>query len=66
MTAIGDGIARLDGPEKVRGHAQYAADFHLEAEAYAVLVGANVASGRLVALDKSGAEQVPASCGCWP
>ena len=59
MTAIGDGIARLDGPEKVTGHAQYAADFHLEGQAHAVLVGASVPSGRLKTVDTSPAEAVP-------
>ena len=59
MTAIGDGIARLDGPEKVTGRAQYAADFHLEGQAHAVLVGATVPSGRLKAVDTSRAEDVP-------
>ena len=59
MTAIGDGIARLDGPEKVTGHAQYAADFYLEGQAHAVLVGASVPSGRLKTVDTSRAEDVP-------
>src|SRR5580704_11532500 len=59
MTAIGDGIARLDGPEKVTGRAQYAADFHLEGQAHAVLVGASVPSGRLKAVDTARAEDVP-------
>ena len=59
MTAIGDGIARLDGPEKVTGHARYAADFHLEGQAHAVLVGASVPSGTLKTVDTSGAEDVP-------
>ena len=59
MTAVGDGIARLDGPEKVTGHAQYAADFHLEGQAHAVLVGASVPSGRVKTVDTSRAEHVP-------
>ena len=59
MTAIGDGIARLDGPEKVTGHAQYAADFYLEGQAHAVLVGASVPSGRVKTVDTSRAEDVP-------
>ena len=59
MTSFGDGIARLDGPEKVTGHAQYAADFHLEGQAHAVLVGASVPSGRLKTVDISRAEDVP-------
>ena len=59
MTAIGDGIARLDGPEKVTGHARYAADFYLEGQAHAVLVGATVPSGRLKTVDTSRAEEVP-------
>jgi xanthine dehydrogenase YagR molybdenum-binding subunit len=59
MTAIGDPIARLDGPEKVTGHAQYAADFYLEGQAHAVLVGANVPCGRLKTIDTSRAEDVP-------
>ena len=59
MTAIGDGIARLDGPEKVTGRAQYAADIYLEGQAYAVLVGAHVPSGRLKTIDTSRAAGVP-------
>lgn len=59
MTGIGDGIARLDGPEKVTGHARYAADFYLEGQAHAVLVGASVPSGRLKTVDTSRAEDVP-------
>jgi xanthine dehydrogenase YagR molybdenum-binding subunit len=59
MTSIGDGIARLDGPEKVLGRALYAADVHVEGRAYAVLVGASAAAGRLVALDTNRAEEVP-------
>lgn len=59
MTAIGDGIARLDGPEKVTGRAQYAADFCLDGQAHAVLVGAGVPSGRLKTVDTSRAEGVP-------
>ena len=59
MTSIGDGIARLDGPDKVAGHAQYAADFYREGQAHAVLVGANVPSGRVKTIDTSHAEDVP-------
>jgi xanthine dehydrogenase YagR molybdenum-binding subunit len=59
MTAIGDGIARLDGPEKVTGRAQYAADFYLEGQAHAVLVGAGVPSGRLRTVDTSRTDGVP-------
>jgi xanthine dehydrogenase YagR molybdenum-binding subunit len=59
MTGLGDGIARLDGPEKVTGRAQYAADFHIEGQTHAVLVGASVASGRVKAVDTSRATDVP-------
>jgi xanthine dehydrogenase YagR molybdenum-binding subunit len=59
VTAIGDGIARLDGAEKVTGHAQYAADFYCQGQAHAVLVGASVPSGRLKTVETSRAEAVP-------
>ena len=63
MTAIGDGIARVDGPENVTGHARYAADFNLDCQAHAVLVGATVPSGRLKTVDTSRAEEVPGLLG---
>lgn len=56
---IGRPTPRIDGPLKTTGSAQYAADFHLEGLAYAVPVGASVASGRIRTFDTSAAEQMP-------
>ncbi|MGV9349785.1 xanthine dehydrogenase family protein molybdopterin-binding subunit [Streptomyces spiralis] len=49
--AIGQPTDRVDGRHKVTGDAHYSADIHLDAMAYAVLVGARVPSGRVTAID---------------
>ena len=59
MTRIGDGLVRLDGPAKVSGAAQYAADFRAENQLHAVLVGAAVAAGVITATDTGEAMAVP-------
>jgi xanthine dehydrogenase YagR molybdenum-binding subunit len=56
---IGTPTPRIDGPLKTTGAAEYAADFHFERMAYAVPVGASIASGRIRSLDTSAAEQMP-------
>ncbi|MGB6689972.1 MAG: xanthine dehydrogenase family protein molybdopterin-binding subunit [Terracidiphilus sp.] len=56
---IGRPTPRIDGPLKTTGAAEYAADFHFDRMAYAVPVGALIASGRIRALDTSAAEQMP-------
>jgi xanthine dehydrogenase YagR molybdenum-binding subunit len=56
---IGTPTPRIDGPLKTTGAAQYAADFHFDRMAYAVPVGAPMASARIRALDASAAAQMP-------
>ncbi|MEO8188822.1 MAG: xanthine dehydrogenase family protein molybdopterin-binding subunit [Acidobacteriota bacterium] len=59
MSPIGRPTPRVDGPWKVSGKAQYAADFHFPGQLYAVPVEATIASGRIVRLDTAAAEQMP-------
>jgi xanthine dehydrogenase YagR molybdenum-binding subunit len=56
---IGRPTARVDGPLKTSGAAQYAADFHFEGMAHAVPVVAAIPSGRIRTLDTSAAEKMP-------
>jgi len=56
---IGAPISRLDGPVKVQGRAQYAAEFPMEGMAYAALVYATVPKGRITGLETSEAESAP-------
>ena len=55
--AIGQPIDRVDGRAKVTGAGRYSAEIALPNMAYAVLVGAEVASGRVSALDTGDAER---------
>jgi xanthine dehydrogenase YagR molybdenum-binding subunit len=54
-SAIGSPLDRADGPEKVTGAARYAAEVMLPNVAYAALVGATIASDRVVAIKAEGA-----------
>jgi xanthine dehydrogenase YagR molybdenum-binding subunit len=56
---VGIATPRIDGPLKTTGAAEYAADFHFDRMAYAVPVGAAIASGRIRSMDASAAEQMP-------
>jgi xanthine dehydrogenase YagR molybdenum-binding subunit len=56
---IGRGTPRVDGPLKVSGRAQYAADFQFPGKLYAVPVEATIASGKVVRLDTAEAEKMP-------
>jgi xanthine dehydrogenase YagR molybdenum-binding subunit len=56
---IGRKTPRVDGPLKVSGMAQYAADFHFPGMLYAVPVEATIAHGRVVKLDIAAAEKMP-------
>ena len=47
--AIGQDIRRVDGPAKVTGTAHYSGDITLPDLAYAAIVGAGIASGRVTA-----------------
>jgi xanthine dehydrogenase YagR molybdenum-binding subunit len=59
VSPLGRRTPRVDGPLKVSGKAQYAADFHFPGMLYAVPVEATIASGRVVRLDTSAAERMP-------
>jgi xanthine dehydrogenase YagR molybdenum-binding subunit len=54
-TVIGQPVNRVDGPAKVTGGARYTAEIALPNLVYAAIVGATIPSGRVVAIDSSGA-----------
>ena len=53
--AIGAGASRVEGPEKLAGHARYAYEYPLDGTAYAWLVQSSVPRGRVVQVDASDA-----------
>jgi xanthine dehydrogenase YagR molybdenum-binding subunit len=55
MTAIGQPISRIDGYEKTTGRARYTGEIPLPNLAYAAVVGATFASGRIAAIDTAAA-----------
>ena len=57
--AMGEAPARRDGERKVRGTATYAYETPAGHPAYAFIVQAAVARGRVTALDTSAAEKMP-------
>jgi xanthine dehydrogenase YagR molybdenum-binding subunit len=59
MSVIGKPQARIDGPFKVTGTAQYASDFHFPGMLYAVPVEATIANGKIQKLDTAAAEKMP-------
>lgn len=57
---LGRPLPRVDGPAKVAGKATYAYEYKGVGEtAYGVIVGAEVARGRITAIDASEAERMP-------
>jgi xanthine dehydrogenase YagR molybdenum-binding subunit len=58
-SAIGRPLERIDGRVKVTGAARYTADAAPRQVAYAVVVGARVASGRVSAMDAGKAGRAP-------
>lgn len=56
---LGTDAERIDGPDKVRGHALYGADRLLPGMAYAIPVTATIRRGRVTAIDTRVAQQVP-------
>jgi xanthine dehydrogenase YagR molybdenum-binding subunit len=54
--AIGQPVDRVDGHVKVTGAGRYSAEISLPNMAYAILIGAGVASGRIGAIDANEAE----------
>jgi xanthine dehydrogenase YagR molybdenum-binding subunit len=55
--AIGQEISRVEGPAKVTGSARYTGDIMLPDLAYAQIVGATIASGRITSISTADAEQ---------
>jgi xanthine dehydrogenase YagR molybdenum-binding subunit len=55
--AIGQPVDRVDGHAKVTGAGRYSTEIALPNMTYAVLIGADVASGRIEAIDASEAER---------
>jgi xanthine dehydrogenase YagR molybdenum-binding subunit len=56
---IGTPVSRLDGPQKVSGTAQFAAEFLMENMVYAALKYSTIAKGRIRQLDTAAAEAAP-------
>jgi xanthine dehydrogenase YagR molybdenum-binding subunit len=56
---VGTPVSRLDGPQKVSGTAQFAAEFPMEGMVYAALKYSTVARGRILELDTTAAEAAP-------
>ncbi|TMR16556.1 xanthine dehydrogenase family protein molybdopterin-binding subunit [Nonomuraea turkmeniaca] len=56
---VGRPVDRLDGPAKTTGEARYAAEHHYPDLAYAALVHATIARGRITAMDTAAARAVP-------
>jgi xanthine dehydrogenase YagR molybdenum-binding subunit len=59
ITSIGRARARIDGPLKVTGTAQFTSDHNLPGMLYAVPVGATIAKGKVTAIDTAHARQMP-------
>lgn len=57
--ALGGQQSRVDGPDKVRGAARFAAEVPMEGLLYAAFVHSTIARGRIVELDTSAAEAAP-------
>jgi hypothetical protein len=61
--AIGQGISRVDGPAKVTDAARYSGEIALPGLAYAALVGAGIASGRVTAIARAQRVESRRRCG---
>ena len=61
--AIGQEVSRVDGPAKVTGAARYSGEIVLTGLAYAEIVGAGVASGRITSIDTTAAERAEGVAG---
>ena len=61
--AIGQDVRRVDGPAKVRGCARYSGEIALPDLAYAEIVGAEIASGRVISIDTAQAERAEGVAG---
>jgi xanthine dehydrogenase YagR molybdenum-binding subunit len=61
--AIGQDVSRVEGPAKVTGSARYSGEISLPDLAYAEIVGAGVASGRITSIDTAQAERAEGVAG---
>ncbi|MFH8498902.1 xanthine dehydrogenase family protein molybdopterin-binding subunit [Streptomyces coeruleorubidus] len=59
QAAVGAPLSRVDGPLKVTGKAQYAAEFDVDGVVHAVIVDASIGRGRITGVDAGAAEAVP-------
>jgi xanthine dehydrogenase YagR molybdenum-binding subunit len=60
---IGQEVSRIDGPAKVTGAARYSGEITLPGLAYAQIVGAEIASGQITAIDTAAAERAEGVAG---
>src|SRR5580698_3461075 len=60
---IGQDVRRVDGPAKVSGSARYSGEIALPDLAYAQIVGAGIASGRITSIDTADAERAEGVAG---
>ena len=58
-TPVGQPLARVDGPLKVRGKARFAAEVPFRNLAYASLVCSTIAKGRIASIDSTEAKSAP-------
>jgi xanthine dehydrogenase YagR molybdenum-binding subunit len=54
-SSLGQPVSRLDGYEKTMGRARYTGEIFLPNLAYAAIVGATIASGKVTSIDRSAA-----------
>lgn len=57
--SIGKPVSRIDGRQKVTGHATYAAEFDIRNIAHGAIVRSTIASGRIASIDSVEAERAP-------
>ncbi|WP_433336635.1 xanthine dehydrogenase family protein molybdopterin-binding subunit [Spirillospora sp. CA-294931] len=57
--AIGESVKRIEAGDKVSGRAGYTGDVRLDGTAFAVLVGSEIAAGRIRGIDTRRAERAP-------
>lgn len=64
-TLIGKRISRVDGPDKVSGHAKYTYDVHRPGMLYGKVVRSPHAHAKVVSIDTSAAEKMPGVKGVY-
>lgn len=56
---IGTPLSRVDGIDKVTGHARYAAEYAVPGMVHGYVVSSSIAKGRIAAIDETAARKVP-------